>query len=96
MICEYSRTGVFVASQTERLARHRLLHEEKMHNALKLVVSNVKKEGDSTKMRESEVRDELGLKGVSHFQVKVIEVNAFTAEGFDVLLNQICKSMRLL
>ena len=72
---------------------HRLLHEDNMHDAVKLVVANVKRENDDTKMREAEVRDELGLKDLPHFQVKVFQVNAFTAEGFDVMLNHICKEI---
>lgn len=58
-----------------------------------MVLVNVRDQSAEDKMTEGEVKELLGFKTVPYVDPQVIEVNAFSGQGFASALDHVCRSV---
>ena len=76
-----------------RKAFHTLVHEEGMRDALMVILSNVKNQGDEMLVKEEELKVALGLHDIDPtlIPIKIFQVNAYNARSFQPVLEYICR-----
>ena len=74
---------------------YKLIHEERLRNAIVIVLLNIHNVGDLNRLRAGEVKTKFRLSELKYVVAKVVEVNAFSGDGFPEIFKNIFKGVKL-
>lgn len=73
---------------------YKLIHEERLRNAIIIVLLNIHNVGDGDRLRPGEVKTKFRLSELKYVSAKVLEINAFSGDGFPKVFKTIFKGVK--